>query len=75
MNLKQYTEAHTQISLANAIDVAPSFLNQWVNESRPIPIRYCVAIEKATSGQVTRQELRADWQDIWPELATPTKTA
>ncbi len=30
----------------------------------------CVAIELATEGKVTRQDLRPDdWQAIWPELA------
>lgn len=34
----------------------------------------CVAIEKATRGVVTRQELRPDdWRAIWPELAKPTR--
>ena len=29
----------------------------------------CVAIERATSGEVTRQDLRPnDWHLIWPEL-------
>jgi len=33
-----------------------------------------VALEHATGGAVTRQELRpADWQQIWPELATPSQ--
>jgi len=33
---------------------------------------YCVAIERATGGQVTRQELRPDdyWL-IWPDLPAP----
>ena len=28
----------------------------------------CVLIEQASGGEVTRQELRDDWQAIWPEL-------
>lgn len=29
----------------------------------------CVAVERKSGGEVTRQELRADdWRDIWPEL-------
>ena len=36
---------------------------------------YCVAIEKATAGAVTRQELRpGDWRLIWPELITDAST-
>lgn len=33
------------------------------------------AIEKASGGRLTRQQLRPDdWQAIWPELAQPSKT-
>ena len=74
MNLKEYTDKHTQIALAKAIKAAPSFVNQWVSGDRPIPSKYCVAIERETAGQVTRQTLRPDdWQDIWPELRDATK--
>lgn len=32
----------------------------------------CSAIERASDGAVTRQDLRPnDWQDIWPELQSP----
>lgn len=69
MNLKEYTDQHTQIALAKAIEAAPSFVNQWVKGNRPIPAAYCVAIERVTGGQVTRQELRPDdyWL-VWPDL-------
>ncbi|AZY49701.1 hypothetical protein C0J09_11525 [Bordetella avium] len=40
---------------------------------------YCVGLERATDGAVTRQDLRpADWHLIWPELAnqaTPRQEA
>lgn len=33
---------------------------------------YCAAIERATRGQVTRQDLRpADFWRIWPDLTEP----
>ena len=62
-----------QAALASAIgypdrrNVAP-----WMAGDRPLsPIR-CVAIEQATAGAVTRQDLRPDdWAAIWPELAAP----
>lgn len=74
MNLKEYTDKHTQVGLARAIGAAPSFVNQWVKGDRPVPAPYCVAIERVTSGQVTRQELRPnDWQAIWPELVKKQK--
>lgn len=76
MHLKEYTDLHTQIALAKAIEAAPSFVNQWVNGSRPVPAGYCVAIERFTEGKVTRQELRPDdyWL-IWPDLPVPVVQA
>ena len=50
------------------LSVSHSVLSNWKN--RGVPIEHCASIEQATSGQVTRQELRPDdWQAIWPELA------
>jgi DNA-binding transcriptional regulator YdaS (Cro superfamily) len=47
-------------------------VNQWVRGTRPVPVRYCLQIEKTTG--VSRQELRPnDWEDIWPELADTSK--
>ena len=70
MNIQDYTQQITQITLARAIGVAPSFVNQWVKKTRKIPPVYCVAIERLSQGQVSRQELRPDdfWK-IWPDLA------
>lgn len=73
MNLKDYTDQNTQVALAKAIRASTSFVNQWVSGKRPIPATYCVAIEQATKGKVTRQEMRDDWQAIWPELAKTRK--
>jgi DNA-binding transcriptional regulator YdaS (Cro superfamily) len=73
MHLKEYTDRHTQIALARSIKAAPSFVNQWVNQARPVPVGYCVAIEQATNGEVTRRDLRPnDFWLIWPDLAAPT---
>ena len=46
-----------QKKLADAIGVAPSFVHQWTTGHRPVPARWCAAIEKATSHSVTRYEL------------------
>lgn len=45
-----------------------------VSGDKAVPLERCVAIEVATHGAVTRQDLRPDdWQKIWPELAqSPT---
>lgn len=39
-----------------------------------MPIERCAAIERATQGAVTRQELRPDdyWL-IWPDLPAPSQ--
>lgn len=53
-------------------------IRQWQHgyASRLPGPAYCVAIEKATAGAVTRRDLRPDdWHLIWPELAAPSKEA
>lgn len=32
-------------------------------------VQLAVALERETNRSVTRQELREDWADIWPELS------
>lgn len=56
--------------LARILNVKPPTVSQWISHSRPIPVERCAAIERATNGVVTRQQLRPnDWALIWPELA------
>ena len=41
-----------------------------------VPIVYCLAVEEAVGGAVTRRDLRpADWHRIWPELAQAKEVA
>lgn len=55
--------------LARIIGVKPPTVHQWITGKRPVPIERCAAIENATTGKVTRRDLRPnDWQEIWPEL-------
>ena len=79
MHLKDYllTEGRgAGSSLSRALEVPASLVSDWANENRPVPVERCAAIEQATNGAVTRQDLRpSDWQKIWPELATPSKEA
>jgi DNA-binding transcriptional regulator YdaS (Cro superfamily) len=61
--------------LANSIGIKKQFLQQFITcrpkQLRPVPIKYCIPIEQATNGLVTRKDLRPkDWQTIWPELDT-----
>lgn len=58
-------------ALARLIGVSPSYVSQLIAGDRPIPVERCPAIERATSGAVTRRDLRPDdWHLIWPELVT-----
>lgn len=67
MDLKTYTsERGRQTSLANAIGAQSQLVWQWSNGVRPVPDDRCAAIEKATEGQVTCEEMRPDlpWHRI-----------
>ena len=59
----------TASAMAKALGVSESFVSQWLRGKRPVPVRFCVAIESDTAGEVSRKDLRpADWETIWPEL-------
>lgn len=61
--------------LASAIGVGQSVISNWRARCTVPSASYCVAIERATAGAVTRRDLRPDdWRLIWPELATPQET-
>jgi len=72
MNLSQYLmqERGRQASLARAIGAHAPDISRWAEGKRPIPVIHAAAIESATGGLVTRQEMFPnDWARIWPELA------
>ena len=74
MTLAEYIKHNSRTKLASDIGVSTGMISQWLNNTRPIAIGRCVAIEKATEGQVTRKELRPDdWAIIWPELLVETQ--
>lgn len=62
MNLRTYIDQQRgqASALGRAIGVTPVLISQWANGRRPIPAERCPAIEKATSGEVTCEELRPD---------------
>jgi DNA-binding transcriptional regulator YdaS (Cro superfamily) len=75
MNLHDYLSRPGALSvseLAKSIGAPdPAQVRQWRHgyNGRKPDAPYCVAIEQATNGAVTRQDLRPDdWQKIWPEL-------
>ena len=79
MELKAYLASEGRgaaSGLSRALGVAPSLVSQWASGDRPVPVDRCVAIERATNGAVTRQELLPDrWRAIWPEPAEPERVA
>jgi len=59
--------------LASAIGITQSAISNWKARGTIPNAAYCPAIERATNGLVTRQDLRPnDWWAIWPELAVHT---
>lgn len=72
MNLHDYFLAQgsmTQTQLAVAVGATEASVTWWKQGKRAVPAIYAVAIEQATGGAVTRQDLRPDdWQRYWPEL-------
>lgn len=63
------------LEIARALGVTPPVVSDWVTGKKGIPLERCVQIERATLGEVRRQDLRPDdWQDFWPELAEPPAT-
>lgn len=60
----------SQAALGRLLGVSKGAVWQWMEVGRDVPIIHCVAIERLTSGAVTRRDLRPnDWHLIWPELA------
>lgn len=69
--LKAASLIGSQAGLARRLGVTCATVNQWAKGSRPIPVRWASAIERATGGAVTRQDMFPDkWREMWPELAS-----
>lgn len=59
----------SQRALGERCGVVQTAVAAWLKRGT-VPSEYCALIEQATSGVVTRQQLRpTDWHRIWPELA------
>lgn len=77
MDLKTFLNLQRgrQAQLAKVIGAHPPDISRWADGTRPIPVLYGAAIERATGGAVTRQEMFPDtWRSIWPELARKSAT-
>lgn len=72
MKLKDYLDSLERggaARLAERLGISSSYLSQLAHGLSPISPARCVEIENATEKNVTRKDLRDDWQAIWPELA------
>lgn len=72
MKLAQYlsSERGRLRLLCRQIGAYESDMSRWARKQRPVPILWCIPIEEATGGQVTRKDLRPDdYAEIWTELA------
>jgi DNA-binding transcriptional regulator YdaS (Cro superfamily) len=56
------------VNLAREIAVAPAVVSQWKNGTRNVPAARCPAVERATGGAVTCEELRPDLAEQWAYL-------
>lgn len=55
-------------ALAARAGTTVGYIRKAYYSGQELSPKTCVAIEQETAGAVTRQDLRADWQAIWPEL-------
>ncbi|WP_072766205.1 helix-turn-helix domain-containing protein [Nitrosospira sp. Nsp11] len=74
MNLDKYLsqDGCSAIKLAFDLSVPPPLISQWRSGKRQVPLERCPAIERATKGAVTCEELRPDFD--WQYLRTPSQT-
>lgn len=74
MQLKDYLGGRhgAQTKLAASLQCPSQLVYQWANKIRPIPTPRCPAIERATNGEVTCEELRPDIN--WVRLPDPDWT-
>ena len=77
MELKPYLKSlsdEQREALAAECQTSVGHLRNCSYGLRPVSPELCVAIERASRCQVTRQEMREDWAAIWPELVRKTHT-
>lgn len=74
-NLHAYLTTLTlaeRIQFAEGCKTSYGYLRKAISVKQILGPELCVAIERATDGQVTRQDLRPeDYWLIWPDLPAP----
>lgn len=71
MNLRTFLNSMKpaqQAEFARRCDTSIAYLRKAISSRQPLRVALCVDIERESGRLVTRQELRADWARLWPEL-------
>lgn len=64
-----------RLAFAVACGTSEGYMRKAASCGQVFGAAMCVAIERHSNGQVTRQDLRPiDWRDNWPELAERATT-
>ncbi|HET7084690.1 MAG TPA: Cro/CI family transcriptional regulator [Rhizomicrobium sp.] len=70
--LRQAIRHHlkSQVAVARAVGVSPQAVSEILRRGRRVPAEWCLAIETATCGAVTRHDLRPD---LYPDSSLGNK--
>ncbi|NWK79765.1 YdaS family helix-turn-helix protein [Aquitalea sp. LB_tupeE] len=78
MNLRTFLNSMKpaeQAEFARRCDTSIAYLRKAISSRQPLRVALCVDIERESGRLVTRQELRADWARLWPELISANADA
>jgi len=48
------------VELAQKLGTSPSRISEWLYETRAVPVKYAVKLEKLTIGEIKAKKLRPD---------------
>ncbi|HYS46741.1 MAG TPA: YdaS family helix-turn-helix protein [Rhizomicrobium sp.] len=58
----------SQVAVARAVGVSPQAVSEILRRGRRVPAEWCLALETATAGAVSRHDLRPD---LYPNPKEP----
>lgn len=73
MQLREFLDMSphgAMFELARKLKTNPANVSNWAAGRRKVPVHWCIQIEDATDGKVTRADLRPhDYFVIWPDFS------
>lgn len=66
--IKSIKGEEARLAFARRCGTSFAYLKLVSYGAKPCGAKLAVQIERESGGLVTRQELRSDWSEIWPEL-------